>query len=161
MYNDECMNYASYYDLPNPPMDNFDAIGHFTQIVWKDTTTVGCWTQLCSTLGNSGSSDPLSFTVCNFGPPGNTTRRTLGIPSVSNLDIRERRKWIWRQCRTSPQPTGLRGSVTRLFAIEIPGWRLAWGTLFSCMYFICLVTVLVHEGGWVVPSIALPSLPYK
>lgn len=36
---------ASMYDYDNP---NFsEETGHFTQLVWKNTTTVGCGSRLC------------------------------------------------------------------------------------------------------------------
>jgi len=37
-------------------------IGHYTQIVWKNTKTVGC------ALASNGKTD---FLVCRYGPPGN------------------------------------------------------------------------------------------
>lgn len=37
--------------------------GHYTQIVWKDTTEVGCGMVICS--------DSSQFWVCNYTPPGN------------------------------------------------------------------------------------------
>lgn len=71
MYNDEMMNFQSYYGQDNPDMSNFDGWGHFSQIVWQGTTSVGCATVVCPTLGNAGSDEALPFTVCNYGPPGN------------------------------------------------------------------------------------------
>jgi pathogenesis-related protein 1 len=37
--------------------------GHYTQIVWSNTTEVGCGMALCS--------DNSQFWVCNYTPPGN------------------------------------------------------------------------------------------
>lgn len=37
--------------------------GHFTQLVWKDTTTVGCGSRLCGTRG--------WYLVCEYWPRGN------------------------------------------------------------------------------------------
>lgn len=37
--------------------------GHYTQIVWKNTTEVGCGKAVCS--------DNSQFWVCNYTPPGN------------------------------------------------------------------------------------------
>ncbi|KAJ5620069.1 SCP-like extracellular protein [Penicillium lagena] len=71
MYNDEMEYFAELYGEANPSMANFDSWGHFSQIVWKDTTKVGCSTVMCKSLGNVDSSDALPFTVCNYSPPGN------------------------------------------------------------------------------------------
>lgn len=71
MYNDEMEYFNGLYGKANPSMSNFDSWGHFSQIVWKDTTKVGCSTVMCQSLGNVDSSDALPFTVCNYSPPGN------------------------------------------------------------------------------------------
>ena len=41
---------------------NFDAWGHYTQVIWKDTKEVGCAKMECK-----GS----VIVVCNYDPPGN------------------------------------------------------------------------------------------
>lgn len=41
---------------------------HFTQVVWKDTTSVGCAVQSCSGILGSGKA---RFYVCEYDPPGN------------------------------------------------------------------------------------------
>ena len=69
MYTDEAPYFTNLYGEANPDMTNFDKWGHFTQIVWKATTEVGCATVDCSDLGNVGGPSP--FTVCNYGSPGN------------------------------------------------------------------------------------------
>ncbi|KAJ5789954.1 uncharacterized protein N7518_006965 [Penicillium psychrosexuale] len=69
MYTDEAPYFANLYGEANPDMTNFEKWGHFTQIVWKATTQVGCATVSCSDLGNVGSAAP--YTVCNYGSPGN------------------------------------------------------------------------------------------
>ena len=71
-YNGE-VNYYTYYG-EEPDTDTLHAWGHFSQIVWKDTKTVGCYTTNCTETG-LGKIDPSSgirpyFTVCNYGPPG-------------------------------------------------------------------------------------------
>lgn len=61
-----------------PNMAQFEQWGHFSQIVWKDTKTVGCATVHCPNgLANTGSTVSPYFTVCNYGPPGNYGYATL------------------------------------------------------------------------------------
>ncbi|KAJ5291701.1 PR-1-like protein [Penicillium angulare] len=62
-YNNEMKIFAPYYGWPNP---GESSSGHFSQIVWKDTASVGCATVNCrySNLG-------MWYTVCNYYPPGN------------------------------------------------------------------------------------------
>lgn len=55
-----------------------DATGHFTQMVWKSTTKLGCAIQDCSAsqmgLGSKGSA---TYVVCNYDPPGNVIGQFL------------------------------------------------------------------------------------
>jgi hypothetical protein len=69
MYNDEAPWFNDLYGQSQPDMSNFDHWGHFSQIVWKGTKTVGCATVVCSSLSGADGSD-IPFTVCNYGPPG-------------------------------------------------------------------------------------------
>ncbi|KAJ6109504.1 hypothetical protein N7486_001739 [Penicillium sp. IBT 16267x] len=71
MYNDEIEFFPTPYGESHPSMTKFDKWGHFSQIVWKATTHVGCATVVCDPLGNVDSSDALPFTVCNYTPVGN------------------------------------------------------------------------------------------
>jgi hypothetical protein len=90
-YNNEVGYYANYYGMSQPPMDNFEHWGHFSQIVWKSTTHVGCATQECpGGLANVGSDVPPVFTVCNYRTPGNFANeygdnvgKPLGEPTIT------------------------------------------------------------------------------
>lgn len=54
-------------------MSKFASFGHFTQVIWSTTTTIGCYVADCTAQGlqNVGSNVPKYLTVCNYGPPGN------------------------------------------------------------------------------------------
>ncbi|KIW29186.1 uncharacterized protein PV07_05016 [Cladophialophora immunda] len=70
MYNGEINFYPAYG--VEPDMSNFEKWGHYSQIVWKSTTSVGCATQYCPNgLANTGGNVSPYFTVCNYSPPGN------------------------------------------------------------------------------------------
>lgn len=87
-YNDEIENWT-YYGLDNPPSgSDLDAWGHFTQLVWKSSTKLGCATVQCP----AGSVLPMAswYTVCNYGGPGNfggeyaeNVLQPLGHPTVT------------------------------------------------------------------------------
>ncbi|KAI0246448.1 PR-1-like protein [Lactifluus subvellereus] len=55
---------ASKYDPKNPQPS------HFTQVVWKSTTQVGCAVQSCNDIMGSGSG-LANFYVCEYNPQGN------------------------------------------------------------------------------------------
>ncbi|KAK6433701.1 hypothetical protein LTR95_010116 [Oleoguttula sp. CCFEE 5521] len=77
-YNGEVGNFTQY-GVPQPSMTYFEYWGHFSQIVWKGTTSVGCATQDCTGKkwvdgdGNDLTAKHISpyFTVCNYKSPGN------------------------------------------------------------------------------------------
>ena len=51
------------YDVfPNCTTKRSEVVGHYTQIVWKNTQSVGC------ALAGNGQTD---FLVCRYGPAGN------------------------------------------------------------------------------------------
>ncbi|KAL7919613.1 CAP domain-containing protein [Trichoderma austrokoningii] len=54
-------NEVAKYDFNDPGFA--EETGHFTQLVWKTTTTVGCGRKLCGTKG--------WFVVCEYWPRGN------------------------------------------------------------------------------------------
>lgn len=72
-YNGEEPLFTANYGLDSPDMSNFMGWGHFTQMVWKSTTEVGCYTYDCSSRGlaNTGGGVSPHFTVCNYKTPGN------------------------------------------------------------------------------------------
>lgn len=46
--------------------------GHYTQLVWRSTTSVGCARRTCTTNSPFGASFPTwNLVVCNYAPPGN------------------------------------------------------------------------------------------
>lgn len=56
----------------NPNMTEFDLWGHFTQVLWKDTKDVGCWSAACDR--HDDASHPIGsgfYTVCMYWPPAN------------------------------------------------------------------------------------------
>ena len=73
MYNME-INFFPGYGVDNVDLSNFSRWGHFSQILWRDTTSVGCATYDCSGvaggLQNTGAGVRPLFTVCNYFPPG-------------------------------------------------------------------------------------------
>ena len=85
-YNGEVAFYDNLYvDLPEGTkqsdkaaqvdinMDNFHEWGHFSQMVWKSTSEVGCATVDCSSKGglaNTGGNVAPHFTVCNYKSQG-------------------------------------------------------------------------------------------
>ncbi|KAI7630363.1 hypothetical protein KC343_g4670 [Hortaea werneckii] len=93
-YNGEINLFADQYGKEQPDMTNFEGWGHFTQLVWKDTTHVGCYTQTCDTLANVGSNVPPYFTVCNYKNAGNyaneyaaNVKEPLGQKTINAKDV--------------------------------------------------------------------------
>lgn len=77
-YNGEVNWYITPSDLygaASPDFTNFEHWGHFSQIVWNGSTSVGCYTADCSAQGYlyglEGDNVPPYFTVCNYYPAGN------------------------------------------------------------------------------------------
>jgi len=68
-YNGE-VNSWQFYGMSDPPSSSpLTAWGHFTQVVWKSTTKVGCYTATCP--AGTVLQYPSLYTVCNYDPPGN------------------------------------------------------------------------------------------
>jgi hypothetical protein len=84
MYNDEMMYYPGYG--AEPDMTNFETWGHFSQIVWRDTVSVGCAVQHCPNgLGNVGSNTSPYFTVCNYYPSGKSLHSLTQRPPLTDV----------------------------------------------------------------------------
>lgn len=65
-------NERGEYDFSSPAFT--ETTGHFTQLVWKDSTTVGCGRRLCT--GSSSSEKNTGwFLVCEYWPRGNIIGR--------------------------------------------------------------------------------------
>ncbi|KAK8058031.1 CAP domain-containing protein [Apiospora phragmitis] len=48
-----------------------ESTGHFTQLVWKDTTSVGCGARMCGGDGSDSSDARGWYLVCEYWPRGN------------------------------------------------------------------------------------------
>lgn len=69
-YNGELDLYpSSAYGQANPDFTNFEAWGHYSQIVWVGSTQVGCAAQYCAP-GSMNPSMGAWYSVCNYYPAG-------------------------------------------------------------------------------------------
>ncbi len=69
-YNGEISQFPSNdYGMDNPDMSNFEGFGHYTQLVWKDTQQVGCYSNFCP-KGTIYTDMDSWLTVCNYYPAG-------------------------------------------------------------------------------------------
>jgi hypothetical protein len=68
------------YSTPFPSCtDTQSNCGHYTQMVWRDSTAVGCGITQCATVSGFGGG-PYETEICNFSPGGNyssTSGQTL------------------------------------------------------------------------------------
>ncbi|KAM4060827.1 cysteine-rich secretory protein family protein [Hirsutella rhossiliensis] len=55
-------------------------VGHFTQIVWRDTTEVGCSVTVCQPVDGVSFNQIGAYTVCNYAEAGEL-RNPLGVSS--------------------------------------------------------------------------------
>ncbi|KAM3413774.1 hypothetical protein BST61_g10458 [Cercospora zeina] len=94
-YNSEVTKYPAFGRNPTEAeMEGFSVWGHFTQLVWKNSTLLGCATSDCSTRGglqNTGGGVMPYFTVCNYKTVGNYAGQyadqvgsPLGQPTVDS-----------------------------------------------------------------------------
>jgi hypothetical protein len=61
---------APNYDYATNTCAAGQVCGHYTQLVWRATTQVGCATVQCTTGSPFGGGN-WTFTVCDYSPPGN------------------------------------------------------------------------------------------
>jgi hypothetical protein len=103
-YNNEVGNFDGLYGQGTPSNINdgsaFDGWGHFSQIVWKSTTQIGCATYDCSGRGlaNTGGSVPPHFTVCNYKPAGKDNPMKHITWQQANLRYRQLPRRVPREC---------------------------------------------------------------
>ena len=62
---------ASSYDYGRNLCAPGKVCGHYTQLVWRDTTQVGCATKVCSTGSPFPGFTQWQLWVCDYSPPGN------------------------------------------------------------------------------------------
>ncbi len=63
------MSEKQYYHHDTNSCDSGRVCGHYTQVVWRNTTKVGCAVYTCAGLQYGAT------VVCNYGPGGNTSGR--------------------------------------------------------------------------------------
>jgi len=61
---------APFYDYATNACAAGQQCGHYTQIVWRSTTAVGCAMRSC-TVNSPFGSGSWDFWVCDYAPPGN------------------------------------------------------------------------------------------
>ncbi len=61
---------AQYYNLSANTCAAGQICGHYTQLVWNTTTSVGCATQFCNVNSPFGGGN-WYIAVCDYSPPGN------------------------------------------------------------------------------------------
>ncbi|KAF2154589.1 PR-1-like protein [Myriangium duriaei CBS 260.36] len=69
-YNGEVTKFTQY-GVASPDMGSFEGWGHFSQIVWKASTQVGCATYDCGSSLQNFQANNGFFTVCNYRTAGN------------------------------------------------------------------------------------------
>ena len=79
-YNSELANFPKY-DVGSLDTSGkaFQGWGHFSQVVWKDTTAIGCGSAKCDPGTSIGSG---YFVACMYYPPG-TSRTCVETASVT------------------------------------------------------------------------------
>lgn len=61
---------APHYNFASNTCATGEICGHYTQVVWADTTQIGCAVASCPAVENFGGG-PATIAVCDYSPPGN------------------------------------------------------------------------------------------
>ncbi|KAI5861105.1 PR-1-like protein [Durotheca rogersii] len=70
-YNGEFSKFLpQFYGQATPDMSSFESWGHYSQLLWKSSTELGCASQFCE-KGTMYDDFDAWYTVCNYGPAGN------------------------------------------------------------------------------------------
>ncbi|KAL9608597.1 MAG: hypothetical protein Q9167_006587 [Letrouitia subvulpina] len=83
-------NERSKYDFSDPHFG--EKTGHFTQLVWKATTSLGCGRQECGQAGERNQAKgtaPGWFLVCEYWPRGNVNSKEQFSQNVQKQVSRE------------------------------------------------------------------------
>lgn len=63
---------SKFYDYAGNTCASGQECGHYTQLVWRDTTRAGCAHRTCAVNSPFGAQFPQwEFWVCDYEPPGN------------------------------------------------------------------------------------------
>lgn len=82
------MQITSYdFNDPGTTWDSDVTTRQFSQVVWSNTTRVGCGYSQCNPLQNSGTSNTgvADYIVCLYAPGGNSRIRGTNNPYVANV----------------------------------------------------------------------------
>jgi len=106
------------YNYKNPGFA--EDTGHFTQVVWSNTTTVGCGRQNCN--GKDGTSG--WYVVCEYYPPGN-------VVGDGNQFFEANVKPLVKGQADDTVESGITGDGTRISVIGGMGWVVVTAVVFS------------------------------
>ncbi len=62
---------SANYDYATNTCAANEVCGHYTQVVWRDSTQLGCGVESCTTGSPFGGTGAWQIYVCNYAPPGN------------------------------------------------------------------------------------------
>ena len=61
---------APHFDIASNTCASGEICGHYTQVVWEQTTELGCAIASCPSVENFGGAQA-TLAVCNYSPRGN------------------------------------------------------------------------------------------